>query len=114
LLGDQKPYIAVLISLDGEMLPIWLANQGIDKNTSLADAAKLDVVRTEVQRAIDRVNKSVSKAESIRNFVIIDQELTEESGHLTPSLKIKRAKVMTDFADQIEELYATKPGFIAD
>ncbi len=114
LLGDQKPYIAVLISLDAEMLPIWLANQGIDKNISLAEAAKLPVIRAEVQKAIDRVNKSVSKAESIRNFVIIDQELTEESGHLTPSLKIKRAQVMTDFADEIESLYATKPSFIAD
>ena len=114
LLGDQKPYIAVLISLDAEMLPIWLANQGIDKSLSLPEAAKLPVVKAEVQKAIDRVNKSVSKAESIRNFVIIDQELTEESGHLTPSLKIKRAKVMADFADEIESLYATKPGFVAD
>lgn len=109
LLGDQKPYIAVLISLDAEMLPIWLGNQGLDKNTSLEAAAKLPIVRAEVQKAIDRVNRNVSKAEAIKNFVIIDQELTEESGHLTPSLKIKRAKVMTDFADQIEGLYAAKP-----
>lgn len=110
LLGDQKPYIAVLISLDAEMLPIWLANQGLNKDLSLADAAKLPVVKAEIQKAIDRVNKGVSQAEAIKNFVVIDEELTEESGHLTPSLKIKRSKVMTDYAAQIEELYAAKPG----
>jgi long-chain acyl-CoA synthetase len=62
-------------------------------------------VLEEVQRAVDQVNASVSKAESIRKFVIIPSELTEESGHLTPSLKIKRAQVLKDFAAVVDEIY---------
>jgi long-chain acyl-CoA synthetase len=109
LLGDQRPYIAALISLDSEMLPIWLSNNGADRGMSIADAAKNPIVINEIQRAIDRVNRNVSKAEAIKNFTVIDTELTEESGHLTPSLKIKRAKVLSDFSDVIEKLYASKP-----
>jgi long-chain acyl-CoA synthetase len=109
LVGDQHPFIAALISLDQEMLPIWLANNGADKNMSIADAAKSPLVLAEIQRAIDRVNKTVSQAETIKKFAVINQELTEESGHLTPSLKVKRAKVMADFEPQINALYATKP-----
>ncbi len=109
LVGDQHPFIAALISLDQEMLPIWLANNGADKNMSIADAAKSPLVLAEIQRAIDRVNKTVSQAETIKKFAVINQELTEESGHLTPSLKVKRAKVMADFEPQINALYAAKP-----
>jgi long-chain acyl-CoA synthetase len=109
LVGDQHPFIAALISLDQEMLPMWLANNGADKNMSIADAAKSPLVLAEIQRAIDRVNKTVSQAETIKKFAVINQELTEESGHLTPSLKVKRAKVMADFEPQINALYATKP-----
>jgi long-chain acyl-CoA synthetase len=109
LVGDQHPFIAALISLDQDMLPIWLANNGADKNMSIADAAKSPLVLAEIQRAIDRVNKTVSQAETIKKFAVINQELTEESGHLTPSLKVKRAKVMADFEPQINALYATKP-----
>jgi long-chain acyl-CoA synthetase len=109
LVGDQHPFIAALISLDQDMLPIWLANNGADKNMSIADAAKSPLVLAEIQRAIDRVNKTVSQAETIKKFAVINQELTEESGHLTPSLKVKRAKVLADFEPQINALYATKP-----
>ncbi|MEY4647649.1 MAG: hypothetical protein RL009_65, partial [Actinomycetota bacterium] len=90
VIGDQRPFIAALISLDSEMLPIWLSNNGGDKNLSVAEAAKSPLVLAEVQKAVDAVNATVSKAESIRKFSIIQTELTEESGHLTPSLKIKR------------------------
>lgn len=109
VIGDQKPFVAALISLDTEMLPIWLANHGADKAMSLSDAAKSPLVLAEVQLAIDRVNKHFSKAESIRKFVIIDKELTEESGHLTPSLKVKRDVVVRDFAPAVEEIYETGP-----
>jgi long-chain acyl-CoA synthetase len=91
------------------MLPIWLANNGADKTMTLAQAAKAPIVLNEIQRAIDRVNRNVSQAEAIKNFIVIDQELTEESGHLTPSLKIKRAKVLKDFESVIDRLYETKP-----
>ena len=109
VIGDQMPFVAALISLDSEMLPIWLANNGQRNSLSLAEAAKLPVVISAVQKAIDRVNKNFSKAESIRKFVILPQELTEESGHLTPSLKLKREIVMRDFAPAIDELYQTVP-----
>ena len=109
VIGDQKPFVAALISLDPEMLPIWLANNGADKNLSVADAAKSPIVLAEIQRSIDRVNKNFSKAESIRKFVVLTQELSEESGHLTPSLKIKRDVVLRDFAPSVQEIYETGP-----
>lgn len=109
VIGDKRPFIAALISLDTEMLPIWLANNGADKNMTLAQAAKSPIVLAEIQKAIDRVNRHFSRAESIRKFVVIDKELTEESGHLTPSLKIKREAVLRDFAPAILEIYGSAP-----
>lgn len=106
VVGDQKPFISALVTLDPEMLPTWLANNGLSGDMSLTDAAKNDAVRAEVQRAIDRANTSVSRAESIRKFTILDTEWTEASGHLTPKMSIKRNVIMDDFAAQIEELYS--------
>ncbi|MGP3535102.1 AMP-dependent synthetase/ligase [Microbacterium sp. RD1] len=106
VVGDQKPFISALITLDSEMLPTWLGNNGLPADLSLTDAAQNEAVRAEVQRAIDHANKGVSRAESIRKFTILDTEWTEASGHLTPKLSIKRNVIMTDFADAIEELYA--------
>jgi len=104
--GDRKPFVAALITLDEEMLPVWLANNGESKDMSLADAARNPKVVAEVQRAIDAANAKVSRAESIRKFVILDTTWTEASGHLTPKLSIKRHVITKDFADRIEELYA--------
>jgi long-chain acyl-CoA synthetase len=109
VIGDQRPFISALISLDPEMLPIWLSNNGLDKDLSLAQAAKEPKVLAEIQSAVDRVNKNFSRAESIRKFTIIGQELSEQSGHLTPSLKIKREAVLRDFAPAIEEIYQSGP-----
>lgn len=109
VIGDQRPFVSALISLDPEMLPIWLSNNGLDKNLTLAQAAKAPKVLAEIQVAIDRVNKNFSKAESIRKFTVIGQELSEESGHLTPSLKIKREVVLRDFAPAIDEIYQAGP-----
>jgi long-chain acyl-CoA synthetase len=109
VVGDQKPFVAALISLDPEMLPMWLANHGLNKDLSLAEAAKEPAVIAEIQTAVDRVNKSVSKAESIRKFVVLTQELSEDSGHLTPSLKIKRETVLRDFAPALSEIYDSGP-----
>lgn len=106
VVGDQKPFISALITLDPEMLPTWLANNGLPGDMSLSDAAKNEAVRAEVQRAIDHANTSVSRAESIRKFTILDTEWTEASGHLTPKMSIKRNVIMDDFAVEIEELYS--------
>ncbi|KQX64438.1 long-chain fatty acid--CoA ligase [Angustibacter sp. Root456] len=104
VVGDQKPFIGALITLDAEMLPVWLSNNGLsamDVDTAAGDAA----VQAEVQRAVDDANRAVSKAESIRKFRILPVDFTEEGGYLTPSLKLKRSVVMKDFAGEVEELY---------
>ena len=108
VIGDAKPFIAAFISLDSEMLPIWLGSHGLNKELTVAEASHLPEVMAEVQAAVDRVNRTVSKAEAIRKFVILEQELTQESGHVTPSLKIKRNVVLEDFADLAAQMYGEK------
>jgi long-chain acyl-CoA synthetase len=105
VVGDQRPFISALVTLDPEMLPTWLANNGLDAKMSLVDASRNDAVRAEVQRAVDGANARVSRAESIRKFTILDSEWTEASGHLTPKLSIKRNVIMSDFADEISAIY---------
>jgi long-chain acyl-CoA synthetase len=105
VVGDQKPFIAALVTLDHEMYPTWAKNNGIE-GVSFEQARDNDVVLAEIQRAVDEANKSVSKAESIRKFAIIPGDFTEENGYLTPSMKLKRSIVMKDFHDQVEALYA--------
>ena len=109
VVGEQRPFIAALITLDEEMLPVWLNNNGLDGSMALEDAAKHPAVLAEIQRAIDVGNSRVSRAESIRKFHVLDADLTEASGHLTPKLSIKRTVILADFADVIEEMYSTSP-----
>ena len=108
VVGDQKPFISALITLDDEMLPAWLANHGLG-DVSIDAAKSHPQVLAEVQRAVDAANERVSRAESIRKFAILDSELTEASGHLTPKLSIKRHIIVQDFADVIEGLYSGNP-----
>lgn len=105
VVGDQRPFISALVTLDPEMLPTWLANNGLDEKMTLAEASTNPQVRAEVQRAVDAANERVSRAESIRKFTILDSEWTEASGHLTPKLSIKRNIIMNDFADEISAIY---------
>lgn len=105
VVGDQKPFISALVTLDSEMLPTWLANNGLPADMSLSEASRNQAVRDEVQRAIDRANKTVSRAESIRKFTILPVEWTEASGHLTPKMSIKRNVILDDFADAVAEIY---------
>ena len=109
VVGDQKPFISALVTLDEEMLPTWLKNNGLDATLSVDAAAKNPTVLAEVQKAVDAANATVSRAESIRKFVILDAELTEASGHLTPKLSIKRDVILKDFADEIEGMYNGAP-----
>jgi long-chain acyl-CoA synthetase len=109
VVGEQKPFIAALVSLDREMLPAWLKSQGQPEDLTLAQAAENKVVLAEVQKAVDRGNSNVSRAESIRKFHILDCDLTEASGHLTPKLSIKRNVILKDFSDVIDEMYAGAP-----
>jgi long-chain acyl-CoA synthetase len=109
VVGEQKPFIGALITLDAEMLPVWLNNNGEDPSQSLDEARTNQKVIAEVQRAVDAANSAVSRAESIRKFVILPIELTEASGHLTPKLSIKRNVILSDFSDVIEGMYEGVP-----
>jgi long-chain acyl-CoA synthetase len=106
VIGDAKPFVSVLVSLDEEMLPIWLENNGIKDKLSLDEARANTVVLAEISKAIENVNSHFSTAESIRKFAILPHDLTEKSGHLTPSLKIKRSVVVEDFGHLIDDIYA--------
>jgi long-chain acyl-CoA synthetase len=105
VVGDQKPFIGALVTLDPEMLPVWLNNNGEDPTMSLDEAVANPKVVAEVQRAVDGANAHVSRAESIRKFVILPTDFTEASGHLTPKLSIKRGPILKDYADIIEGMY---------
>ncbi len=108
VVGDQRPFIAALITLDEEMLPTWAKNNGLGSLT-LEQARTNEAVHAELQKAVDDANTAVSKAESIRKFAVLGSDFTEENGYLTPSLKLKRNVVMKDFADDVESLYAAAP-----
>jgi len=105
VVGDAKPFVAALVTLDTEMLPMWLSNNKLDSAMSLAEAATNPLVIAGVQAAVDRANARVSRAESIRKFTILPLEFTEKSGHLTPKLSIKRNNIHDDFAAEIEAMY---------
>ncbi|GAB2515491.1 AMP-dependent synthetase/ligase [Microbacterium petrolearium] len=106
VVGDQRPFISALVTLDPEMLPAWLETHGESPDLTLEQAAKSPIVRAEVQRQIDEANARVSRAESIRKFTILGTEWTEATGHLTPKLSIKRAEILRDFSAEVEDLYA--------
>ena len=105
VIGDGKPFIAALVTLDEEALPAWLAQQGRPSGPSEGGVQDDPAVRAEVQRAIDDANRAVSKAESIRMFRILPGDFTEANGMLTPSLKVKRAVVAKEYADEIAAIY---------
>ena len=104
VVGDGKPFIGALVTIDEEMYPSWAANNGLD-GLPLARARSDERVHAEIQKAVDEANQAVSKAESIRKFAVLEDDFTEDSGHLTPSLKLKRNVVMRDFADEVDALY---------
>jgi long-chain acyl-CoA synthetase len=109
VIGDQRPFVAALLSLDPEMMPVWLANNGQPADLTLQQAAKNPRVLQELQKAVDEVNATVSNAEAIKKFEVIDSELSEKSGHLTPSMKIKREAVSRDFSPLIDKIYGGAP-----
>ena len=104
VVGDQRPFIGALVTLDPEMLPGWLTGHGLPA-MDVATAAHDPRVLEALDRAVTRANEAVSRAESIRKIRVLGSDFTEANGYLTPSLKVKRALVLRDFAPQIEELY---------
>ena len=110
VVGDQKPFIACLVTIDEEAWPDWLSKNGKPSGASVEDLADDDDLRATIQSAIDDANKAVSKAEAIKSFRIVGSDWTVESGHLTPSLKLKRNVVLKDHADDVEALYSKPKG----
>jgi long-chain acyl-CoA synthetase len=110
VVGDQKPFIAALVTIDEEAFPSWKAAHGKPESASVADLAQDDDLRATIQGAIDEANKAVSKAEAIKAFRILGDDWTVESGEITPSLKVKRNVVAETYAKDIDALYAGKPG----
>jgi len=106
VVGDQRPFIAALVTLDAEMLPAWLKNKGEDEHVTLEQAAKLPVVREEIQHAIDAANTRVSRAEGVRAFRILTDDFTEATGELTPKMSIKRHIILDKRSADIDALYA--------
>jgi long-chain acyl-CoA synthetase len=106
VVGDQKPFIAALVTIDPESFATWLDKNGRPADTPLGDLLDDSELRAEIQTAIDDANKAVSKAESIRKFAILADDWTEAGGQMTPSLKLKRNVVHKEAAQQIESLYS--------
>jgi long-chain acyl-CoA synthetase len=104
VVGDQQPFIAALVTLDEEAVSAWLAEQGREA-TPIADLRDDQALRAAIQSAVDEANSAVSKAEAIRVFRILPRDFTEATGELTPSLKVKRAVVMKEYADDIDAIY---------
>jgi long-chain acyl-CoA synthetase len=105
VIGDAKPFIAALVTLDDEALPAWLAQHGRPAGTTAAQLRDDPDLRAELQKAVDDANRAVSKAESIRVFRILPGDFTEANGMLTPSLKVKRAVVAKEYVNEIAAIY---------
>jgi long-chain acyl-CoA synthetase len=106
VVGDQRPFIGALITLDEEALPGWLAAKGKPADTPLEKLRDDPDLRAELDAAVADANKAVSHAEAIKKYRVLDIDFTEENGMLTPSLKLKRAVVMKEFGAEVEALYA--------
>ncbi|SPE49331.1 Long-chain-fatty-acid-CoA ligase FadD15 [Streptomyces netropsis] len=105
VVGDGRPFVGALITLDEDFLPRWLAEHGRPAGTTPSELADDAELLADVQKAVDDGNAAVSKAESVRKFRILPAQFTEDSGHVTPSLKLKRNVVAKDFAGEIEAIY---------
>jgi long-chain acyl-CoA synthetase len=103
VVGEARPFVAALVTLDPETLSAWRKRHG--KKGDLADLTSDPDLLAEIQQAVDAANDTVSRAESIRKFHVLAVDWTEESGHLTPTLKLKRNVVMRDFSESVERLY---------
>jgi long-chain acyl-CoA synthetase len=105
VVGDGQPFIAALVTIDDEAWPKWLATNGRPAEVSVADLREDEVLRAEIQQAVDEANRAVSRAEAIRAFRILAKDWSEETGEITPSLKVKRNVVLKQHADEIAAIY---------
>jgi long-chain acyl-CoA synthetase len=106
VVGDNKPFIAALVTIDHESFPAWVKQNNKPANSKVADMVDDPDLNAAIQSAVDDANKAVSHAEAIKKFKILAVDWTEEGGQITPSLKLKRNVVMNEFAEDVESLYA--------
>ncbi|WP_194949104.1 AMP-dependent synthetase/ligase [Actinomyces trachealis] len=104
VVGDNRPCIGALVTLDAEMLPMWLSSHGLEQMDAV-DAAEDPRVRAALEQAVSRANEAVSRAESIRTFKVLPTDFTVANGLLTPSLKVRRARAAERYAAEIDSLY---------
>jgi len=104
VVGDGRPCIGALITLDAEILPMWLSGHGLEDMAPI-EAAQDPRVRAALEKAVARANEAVSRAESIRTFTVLPGDFTVDNGLLTPSLKVRRAQAQERFAKEIDALY---------
>ena len=104
VIGDKKPFVAALVTLDLADANNWLESQGAKPEPDLASLAKNAIVHAEVERAVNAANEGVSRAESIRKFEILPDEFTEANGMLTPSLKTRRAQIVKHYQELIDNV----------
>jgi long-chain acyl-CoA synthetase len=107
VVGDQRPFVGALLTIDREVLPLWARETGRPEPRSVADVVTDADLVAELQRAVDDANTAVSRAESIRRFQVLADEFTIEGGELTPTLKVKRKVVLERYALEIDGLYAS-------
>lgn len=109
VLGDKRPFISALVTLNEETLRPWLESKGLDRDMPMEEAADNAVVRAEVQRYIDKANEGVSRAESVRKFIIVPEEFTQENGLMTASMKVIRPKVIQHYANLLNtQMYTAR------
>ena len=109
VIGDRKPFIAAIISLDLAETNEWLKSQGAQPVPDITVASDNPIIRAEVERAVNKANELVSRAESIRKFEIVPDEFTEANGMVTPSLKARREVIISHYRDLIDAvIYAPK------
>lgn len=105
VVGDGKPFVGALITLDPDILKRWKLDHNIPENRSMDDIATDATLRAEVQDAVNKVNSTVSHAEGIKKFYILESDLTEDENELTPTMKVKRNVVAQRYASAIEHIY---------
>jgi len=105
VVGDGKPFVGVLVTLDEEELKRWKANHNIPANKKVAELAQDPALRAEVQDAVNLANATVSRAEAIKKFRILDRDLSEQHDEMTPTMKVKRNVVFQRFQEDIDKLY---------
>ena len=108
VLGDKRPFISALVTLDEKSLRPWLESKGLNRDMTMEEAASNAAVRAEVQKWVDQANEGVSRAESVRKFIILPEEFSQENGLLTASMKVIRPKVIRRYATLLNTQMYTK------